>query len=77
MKKYAWGKELSINQWDSGKMILVPTIKDGVVFTNELFLKSRDACLNLIERNSEIEFNVYGGGILYSKKLKNLHNLER
>lgn len=56
---------------------LVPTRKGGVVLTDRIMIKSKNQVLKLIEENSEINFFVYGDGLIFNDKLKNLHNKDK
>lgn len=52
------------------------SVSGKIVLTTDIMFQSRNSCLKLIEENPEVEFTVYGDGILYSKKLTNLVNKE-
>lgn len=73
-RQYAFS-DLNYEKVNKRLLSLVPDAKGCPVFTNPIMLKSRDAVLEFIEHNPDIEFRVYGRGILIGKNCKNLINV--
>ena len=75
-KRYAFEEKIKMSDFDKKGMIIKGNMNDVPLITDNTLLKSRDCVLNLIEQHPEIHFEVYGEGLLFNKKLKNLVNVK-
>ncbi len=66
--------ELKFNDIKNQHLTIVSSLSGKPVFTTEVMLQSKNSCLKFIEEHPEVRFEVYGDGILYSKRLHNLIN---
>ena len=72
MKKYAFEK-LNLKNC-SRDMTYTENMLGEAVLTDKVMLKTKEGILELIKRNPDIMFRVYGRGILYCESLSNLKN---
>lgn len=56
------------------QLIATENVKKRLVLTDNIMLKTKEGILDLVKRNPDVTFKVYGGGILYCESLENLKN---
>jgi hypothetical protein len=71
-KRYAFEKPIKFSEFNRRQFDVVCNNCDEMVITDTVLQKTRDSILYLMSKNLDIEFKVYGRGILFSDNLKNL-----
>jgi hypothetical protein len=56
------------------QLVATENVKKELVLTDNTMLKTKEGILDLIKRNPDVTFKVYGRGILYCESLENLKN---
>jgi len=72
MKRYAFEEPIKFKDALDRETILLEDAEGNPVLTDSVLIKSRDLVLDLIRKNPNTRFNIYGGGLLYSDKIENL-----
>lgn len=70
-RKYAY-KHCSFTDLNRSELLVVQDNKGSPVLTDHTLLRSRNSVLGLIKSNPDIEFKVFGRGILYNNEVSNL-----
>ena len=73
-KKYL-GVDLKFNDKYNDNLFTVPNVFGDTVLTNDVMFRTRNSILNIIKKNSDVDFTVYGRGTVYNSEIPNLRNI--
>jgi hypothetical protein len=69
-KKYAFDVKMDFRN----DYVICKDLLGNPVLTDQNMLRCRKSILDLVKNHPDIQFNFFGGGIIYSKELKNLES---
>lgn len=69
-------QKLNYTQMREEETLIVPDLNGHPVITSQIMVSSKNSCLEFMKSNPDIKFKVYGEGLLYSKDIPNLENVD-